>query len=334
VKGLSVTAAVLGALGLVTALVLWRMPTDEFIFTPDRAESLAGRVEVEDARPAAGESVYYVNVFVRRLSLLERFLPFVKPDGSTVVPEQQLLPPGTSEEDRDRNNVAGMERSEQIAAVVALRALGYEVKATPTGILVVGVAADAPAAGKLEQGDVIVEVDGVPVAIPDELRSRIGRHEPGDDVRLVVLRDGRRVPITVGTIPNPLDPSRPVVGIQIDQAAEIELPVDVDIDLGPVGGPSAGLPFALEIARKLGRDITRGCRVAATGELALDGSVVPVGGLKQKTYGVRRSDVDLFLVPVGENAAIARQYADDVRVIPVRSFQQALRRLATRRGKC
>jgi PDZ domain-containing protein len=227
-----------------------------------------------------------------------------------------------------------MERSEQIAAVVALRALGYEVKATPTGILVVGVAADAPAAGKLEQGDVVVEVDGVPVATPDELRRRIGRHTPGDDVRLVVLRDDRRVPVTVGTIPNPLDPERPVVGIQIDQAAEIELPVDVDIDLGPVGGPSAGLPFALEIARKLGRDVTRGCRVAATGELALDGSVVPVGGLKQKTYGVRRSDVDLFLVPVGENAAIARQYADDVRIIPVRSFQQALRRLATRRGKC
>jgi PDZ domain-containing protein len=310
------------------------MPADEFIFTPDRAESLAGRVEVEDAMPAGDESVYSVNVFVRRLSVLERFLPFVKPDGSTVVPEQQLLPPGASEEERDRNNVEDMERSEQIAAVVALRALGYEVKATPTGILVVGVAADAPAAGKLEQGDVVVEVDGVPVATPDELRRGIGQHAPGDDVRLVVLRDDRRVPVTVGTIPNPLDPERPVVGIQIDQAADIELPVDVDIDLGPVGGPSAGLPFALEIARKLGRDITRGCRVAATGELALDGSVVPVGGLKQKTYGVRRSDVDLFLVPVGENAAIARQYADDVRVIPVRSFQQALRRLATRRGKC
>jgi PDZ domain-containing protein len=334
VKGLSVTAVILGALGLVAALVLWRLPADEFIFTPDRAQPLAGRVEVEGARPAGGESIHYVNVFVRRLSLLERLLPFLEPDGSTVVPEQQLLPPGTTEEQRDRLNVEDMERSEQIAAVVALRALGREVKATPTGILVVGVASDAPAAGKLEQGDVIVEADGVPVSTPDELRSRIGEHAPGDDVRLVVLRDDRRTPVTVGTIPNPVDPERPVVGIQIDQAADVELPIDVDIDLGPVGGPSAGLPFALEIARKLGRDVTRGCRVAATGELALDGSVVPVGGLKQKTYGARRADVDLFLVPVGENAAIARQYADDVRIIPVRSFQQALRRLATRREKC
>jgi PDZ domain-containing protein len=78
----------------------------------------------------------------------------------------------------------------------------------------------------------------------------------------------------VRTIPNPQDPSRAVVGILVDQDAKIELPIDVDIDLGRVGGPSAGLPFALEIARKLGRDVTHGCRVAATGALALDGTVI------------------------------------------------------------
>ena len=135
----------------------------------------------------------------------------------------------------------------------------------------------------------------------------------------------------MGTVPSPADPARPIVGIQVDQEADIELPFDVDIDLGPVGGPSAGLPFALEIARKLGRDVTNGCRVAATGALALDGTVLPVGGLEQKTFGARRSDVDVFLVPAGENAATAREHADGVRVVPVESFQQALQELATNR---
>jgi Lon-like protease len=334
VARLSLTAVVLGALGLVAAFVLWMSPADEFIFAPDRAEPLAGRVTVEGARPAGSDSVYFVDVFVRRMSLLERYLPFTRPDGSTVVPEAQLLPAGTSEEERDQQNAEDMQRSELIASAVALRALGYEVEATPTGILVTGVASDGPAAGTIEAGDVIVEVDGNPVTTPDALRAGIVRHSPGEKVDLVVRRNGERVEITVGTVPNPADPDRPIVGIQIDQAADIELPIDVDIDLGPVGGPSAGLPFALEIARKLGRDVTRGCRVAATGALALDGSVIPVGALKQKTYGVRRSDVDVFVVPTGENAAIARQYADDVRILAVDSYQQALRRLATSGQNC
>jgi PDZ domain-containing protein len=181
---------------------------------------------------------------------------------------------------------------------------------------------------------VIVQVDGTRVRTPDALRARIARRKPGDEVHFVVRRGDERAELTVGTIPNPIDPDRPIVGIQIDQAADIELPIDVDIDLGPVGGPSAGLPFALEIARQLGRDVTHGCRVAATGALALDGTVIPVGALKQKTYGVRRSDVDVFVVPARENAAIARQYAEDVRIVAVDSYQQALRRLATSTQKC
>ena len=80
---------------------------------------------------------------------------------------------------------------------------------------------------------------------------------------------------------------------------------------------------------ELGRDVDHGYRVAATGELGLDGSVQPIGGVKQKTIGVRRAGVDVFLVPAGDNAKEARKYAGRVKVIPVESFRQALRALAT-----
>jgi PDZ domain-containing protein len=105
--------------------------------------------------------------------------------------------------------------------------------------------------------------------------------------------------------------------------------VPVHIDLGQVGGPSAGLAFALEVAEKLGHDVDHGHKVAATGEMCLDGSVAPVGGLKQKTIGARRAGAEVFLVPAGENAQEARHYAGDMRIIPVNSFRQALRALAT-----
>jgi len=328
------SAVVLGLLGVaVTFVLLWWLPADDFVLVPDTAKPLAEKVEVQGSRPARGE-IYYVDLFVRRIRRLEQVLPFTRPEGSTIVPEHALQPEGTTDEERDRQNAEDMERSERIAAVVALRALGYEVEARPRGALVVSVSPDVPAAGKLEPGDVVVGVDGVAVRTPDELRREIGRREPGDEVRLVVRRGDERLEVTVATVASPADPSRPIVGIQVDQEADIELPVDVDIDLGRVGGPSAGLPFALEIVRKLGRDVTQGCRIAATGQLALDGTVLPVGGIEQKTIGARRADVDYFLVPAERNADEAQEHADGLPVIPVDTFQQALRRLTTSDLKC
>jgi len=324
----------LGLLGLVATAILWWLPAGDFILAPDRAKPLAGRVVVQDGRPEGKGDVYYVDVLVRRLRLLEKYLPFTRPDGSTTVPESALLPPGTTETERERQNQVDMDRSEQIASVVALRTLGYKVVATPRGALVVDIYADAPAVGKLRPGDVIVAVDGVPVRTPEALRAEIGRRKPGEPVRFTVRREGKATDVTVRTIPNPTDRTRPIVGITVDQDADIKLPLHVNINLGDVGGPSAGLPFALEIARKLGRDVTHGCKVAATGELALDGTVVPIGGVEQKTLGARRAGVDIFLVPAGRNAADARRYANGLRIVPVESFQQAFRKLTTARLKC
>jgi len=334
VKRLAGLAIAFGVVGLITAFVLWMVPADRFIFTPGDPKPLDDKVEVEGGRPTGGGDVYYVDVFVRRTNWLEELFPALRPDGSTLVPEHALLPPGTTEKERERQVAAEMERSELVASAVALRALGYEVKAAPRGALVIDVAADVPAVGKLEPGDVIVAVDGRPVLTPAALRREIARRQPGQDVALSVRRGGEELDVAVATVPNPQAPEKPIVGIRVDQQADIELPLDVEIDLGRVGGPSAGLPFAIEIARMLGRDVTHGCRVAATGELALDGTVLSVGGLKQKTIAARNTDVDVFLVPAGENATEARNDADGLEIVPVETFQQALQKLTTSARKC
>lgn len=328
------TLVVLGLLGAAVTLALWWLPADDFIFTPHEAKSLEERVEVADDRADGSGNVYYVDVFVRRLRILEQLLPFTRPEGSTTVSEEQLLAPGQTEEERDRQNFVDMERSEQIASAVALEALGYKVVKVLRGALVISVSPDVPAGKQLDPGDVIVAVDGVPVKTPDELRAEIGTRKPGDPVRLTIRREGKSTEVTVRTVASPSDPSRPVVGITVDQDAKIELPIDVEIDLGDVGGPSAGLPFALEVARQLGRDLGAECRVAATGELALDGTIISIGGVKQKTIGARRAGVDIFLVPAGRNAKEARAYAKGLRILAVESFQQALRALTTRSRKC
>jgi Lon-like protease len=109
----------------------------------------------------------------------------------------------------------------------------------------------------------------------------------------------------------------------------VHLPIRVSIDANGVGGPSAGLAFALEVLQQLGRNVDHGLKIAATGELYLDGQVGPIGGIEQKTIGARAAGVDAFLVPAGQNATDARKYAHGLRIIPVESFQQALRVLAT-----
>jgi PDZ domain-containing protein len=321
------------AAGLVLALVAlgatWFLPSDSFLLLPDEAKPLAPRVQVPGEKPHEPGGIYYVDVIVRKASLLEDLVSAARPDGADLVPEHALVPPGSSLEDRREQNRRQMDRSEQIAAAVALRELGYDVTAEPEGALVAGVAPGAPADGKVEPTEVIVGVDGQPVKTPDDLRRLISKHEPGDAVKLAVRAGGATREETVDTIESPEEPGRPIIGVQVEQSAKIELPLDVEIDLGGVGGPSAGLAFALDVVEELRGNVDRGLDVAATGEIQLDGTVSPVGGIKQKVIGARRSGADVFLVPAGDNADEARRHAGDLRVIPVESFEQALRELAT-----
>src|SRR5205085_905632 len=148
-------------------------------------------------------------------------------------------------------------------------------------------------------------------------------------VRFTVQRGHETKTVVLRTVPAGHGSKRAIVGVLLDQAEKIHLPLRVSIDVNGVGGPSAGLAFALDVLEELGRNVDRGHRIAATGEIGLDGSVQPIGGVKQKTIGVRRTGIRVFLVPAGDNATEARRYADGLRIVPVQNFQQALRALAT-----
>jgi PDZ domain-containing protein len=88
------------------------------------------------------------------------------------------------------------------------------------------------------------------------------------------------------------------------------------------------------VLEQRGRDVDHGLKIAATGEIQLDGRVTRIGGVKQKTIGARQAHVAAFLVPVdGDNAKVARRYAHGLRIVPVKTFQQALQALATLRRK-
>jgi PDZ domain-containing protein len=314
----------------VVLFVLWLVPSDQFLLLPDTPHLAASVVNVQGGKPNKGPgSLYFVDVRERRASRLEVDFPGLAPDGATFIPAAELLGPGVSESQNQQLSLQEMARSQQIAAAVALKQLGYKVNISSTGALVVEVAEGAPAQGKLEPGDVIVSVDGQRVETQQQARELLRRHKPGDVVQLGLRNSQGLRTVAVKTIADPSDPKVPLIGVLLEQAAQIKLPVHVTIDTGDIGGPSAGLPFALEVMQKLGKDVTRGYRVAATGEMFLDGAVGPIGGVKQKTLGARAAGVDIFLVPAGDNAQTARRYAGRMRIVPVESFRQALHALAT-----
>jgi PDZ domain-containing protein len=326
-----VRLALLAFLVFGIAAYLFVAPSDDFIFLPDRARPLAPLVAVEGEKSTGEQGgIYFVTVDVRRATRLEELFPSLQ-EGSTLVPEDDVQPPGVSEDARRRGELREMRRSQQIAAAVAFRELGLRVSVERKGARVGQVFPRHPATGKLRRGDLLVGADGRPVRSPSDLRRLIGRHQPGERVRLRVRRGSQTREVVLRTIASPDEAGRPIIGVLVELDADIDLPRSVRINLGNVGGPSAGLAFALDLLEELGRDVDNGYRVAATGELTLDGAVHAVGGLKQKAIGARRADVDVFLVPAGENADEARRHAGDVRIVAVRSFQQALRELATLR---
>jgi PDZ domain-containing protein len=213
---------------------------------------------------------------------------------------------------------------------VALRKLGYKVKIKLDGVRVAQVSGNSDSKGKLEIGDVILAVDGKRVFTTSQLQSAVSDHAVGEILHVSVRRGDSRRKVNIRTSREPKT-GRPILGIlaEISPALRIDLPVKIRFNLRNVGGPSAGLAFALQILEERGRNVDHGYRVAATGVIELDGSVGAIGGVKQKTIGARKAHVDVFLVPAGDNYREARKYAHGLRIIPVETFQQALHALAT-----
>ena len=324
--------AAAGAFVLALAVVLFlTRNSDEYLEVPNEAHPLAGLVSVQGEKTQRdGGGIFYVDVTIKRASLIETLIPALRPDGSDLIDRQQVVIPGISDRERLQLELADMKLSQVIASAVALRALGYDVPVRLGGVRIVAVTSDSHAIGLLRKDDVIVSAEGKPVRRREDLQAILARHRVGDAVRVGIRRGSKRLTLRIRTTSDEREPRRPIIGVLPAQALRVSFPFRIRFNLGRVGGPSAGLAFALELLEKRGRDVDQGYKVAATGVIQLDGTVTRIGGVKQKTIGARQADVDVFLVPVdGDNARVAKRYANGLRIIPVETFQQALRALAT-----
>ncbi len=225
-----------------------------------------------------------------------------------------------------------MDTSKLVAIAVALERLGHDVDIATTGTVVRGMIDGSPAAEVLQLDDVIVAVDGEAVDEPDEIGELLQSGGPGADHTLTVERPPggtTLVEVEIATVAAEDDPGRAIIGIAPeDRITGADLPVDVLIDSGTVGGPSAGLAFTLAVLDVLTPgELTGGHRVAVTGTMSLDGVVGPVGGGAQKAITVRDSGYEAFLVPLDEVEEVRDAIGDGVEVIGVGTLEDALEAL-------
>ncbi|WP_425954896.1 YlbL family protein [Xylanimonas sp. McL0601] len=212
-----------------------------------------------------------------------------------VLPVETVFPVGITQQQQQEQGQAQMTSSQESATAAALTELGYTVRVTLT---ISGAPSGSPAEGIVKEGDVIRTLDGSDITTYDDLLSGLAAVTPGDDVVLGVDRDGARKNLTVttrdGTTPD--GGRRAALGVLVSSA--YDFPVDVSIRIEDIGGPSAGMMFALAIIDRLTpEDELRGQVVAGTGTIDVDGTVGPIGGIEQKMHGALRDGATWFLAP-------------------------------------
>lgn len=301
-----------------------------YVISPGSVRPTQDAVRVE-GRPSyddAGE-IGYTTISSGEATAWSALVGWLDP-ARDVFPTQDYLG-DQSHEDSRKMNLALMDSSKQTAEVVALRQLGYEIEAKGSGAVIHTVVEGSPADSVLEAGDTVVAVDDQPVGIAEELVAALGTHRPGDEVTLTIDEgEGRTREERVTLSTHPDDAAAPFLGVAAGtRDIQFDLPFEVSIDSGDVGGPSAGLAFTLATIDVLTPgSLTGGSNVAVTGTIRLDGSVGPIGGIRQKVETVKRHGSRVFLVPAEEYDE-AMLEADGLQIVPVHDIDEALQALGS-----
>ncbi|NHI20459.1 PDZ domain-containing protein [Phycicoccus endophyticus] len=238
-------------------------------------------------------------------------------DDVDTAPESDYFPDDATADEVEAENAEMMTESQVVAAATALRALGRTVT---THVAVASVPAGGPASGTVQEGDVLVSVDGVEASDTASVRAAVQAREPGDEVTLVVRRDGDERTLTVRT--GSAEDGTTVIGVLL--RTDYDLPVDVTLNTGQVGGPSAGLMFSLAIYDALTPGaLTGGQRIAGTGTIDDDGTVGPISGIRQKMVGARAAGARWFLAPADDCADAVGHVPDGMTLLRVTDFDDA-----------
>ncbi|MEO3942450.1 S16 family serine protease [Paenarthrobacter nicotinovorans] len=233
-----------------------------------------------------------------------------------IYPEELIYPKGTTAEQTVQEGEIAMETSQENAFAAALRELDIPFEQR---LNVAGLSEASPAAGKIQEGDLLKSINGKAITSMSVIQAELAAGA-GAPAVVVVERKGAAVTETITPTRNSAD--RYVLGVLL--ASDFTFPFDVSISLENVGGPSAGMMFALGIIDNLTPgDLTGGKHVAGTGTITADGAVGPIGGIAQKMIGARQQGATMFLAPAANCSDVVGHVPDGLQVVKVETLADA-----------
>lgn len=246
-----------------------------------------------------------------------------------VLPLDDVFPAGQSTEERNEESAVMMVDSQKEATAAALTELGYDVRPS---VGVYSLTDDSAAQGILEPDDVIIAAEGQSLETTEQLREIINAGE-GAPITLTIERDGETLDVSVTPTQTTIE-GKDVWLIGVSTLHDYNFPIDVTIQLNNVGGPSAGMMFALGIIDTLTEgELNAGEIVAGTGTIDSAGTVGPIGGIRQKMFGAVGAGAEWFLAPEANCREVVGHVPDGLRVFSVATLDDALDVLAAIRGE-
>ena len=251
-------------------------------------------------------------------------------DAVDLYPREVILPKGVSPEELSQISIQNMKTSENVAIAVALKYLGYDITSKGDGVSVVGILDDSPVKDKLKRGDLLNSINNDEISSASEFIAMLRTYDIGDTVKIGLIRDVegnlKNLEIETKLIEHVEYEGEPMVGFLATTVNErFDFPFEIDIKTGNVGGPSAGLMMALNVYNNLiPEDITNSLVIAGTGTIEIDGSVGPVGGVKQKVIAAKRAGAELILVPTANFEEAKLLETESTEIVAIDTFDEAL----------
>jgi PDZ domain-containing protein len=306
---------------VILSVVAWNLELDYLAFSPGPVSDAADTIVVEEVPfyPPDGE-LLMLTVISQDVNLFEVVIAGIDPT-IDLIRKDAVRRPGESDEDYRSRVLQQMDDSNFRAIAVALNYLGIEM--VPVEVVIDGLVEGTDAAGVLRQGDTLTAVNDAPVSGAADITAILEPLSPGDVVSLTVLRDGEILDLEVELAERDDQPGVPMIGILVGEITQPPFPIS--IRSGDVGGPSAGMMHTLAIIDSLTEgELTRGHVIAGTGTIALDGTVGPIGGIRQKVVAAEAAGAQYILVPERNYQTALTAERHTIEIVPIRTIDDAV----------
>lgn len=319
----------------VVVTLLMALAASAFYYPPLAVTKPGPAIDVAEGISIEGVPTTEVNgeylllsVEVSQTNALGTLWAAVHPD-QRVTPVSALVPEGISDEEFMQAQLRMFEESQMLAAAAAAESAGLEVDMSGEGARVVATVPESPAEGELQEGDLITAVNGTQVELSADLGDIVSARPAGTAFEIVLERDGQSQTIEVTSARlDAVEELSAGIGVLVaTENLDIDLPFEIDFEAMDVGGPSAGLAYALAIVDILDeRDLAGGETVGATGSISVDGTVRPVGGIHPKSQAAKAAGAQVLLMHTDDIDKL--RDADDLTVRGVDDLDEAVEALS------